>query len=229
MPVYNEGENISQQIYDLEKKLKMQFEILIVYDFEEDDTVGVVKTIRKKFKNIRIIKNLGRGVIGAVKTGIYRSDGMVIVVMPADLADDPQTINKMYKKMAEGYDIVSATRYGNGGKKIGGAFLKTQLSRIAGIFTPLLLGIPITDISNGFKMYREEVLKKIKIESTGGWEFSCEIIIKAHHAGFRIGEVATVWRDRIKGKSKFKLLKWLPKYLKWYGYGMLLRLNINRR
>ena len=107
-------------------------------------------------------------------------------------------------------------------------FLKTTLSRLAGLMTPILLGIPTTDIANGFKIYRKDVLRSIKIESTGGWEYSCELIIKAHHKGFKIGDVPTVWRDRASGKSKFKLLKWLPKYIRWYLLGMLLRLNIYR-
>ena len=140
--------------------------------------------------------------------------------MPADLADDANTINKMYRKINSGYDIVGATRYAKGGKKVGGGFVKTLLSRLAGLLTPLLLGIPITDISNGFKMYKKSVLDKIEITANGGWEFTLELVIKAHHKGFKIGEVPSVWRDRTSGKSKFKLVKWFPKYLWWYFWGV---------
>lgn len=229
LPVYNERENITEQIEELEKNLKYKHEILVIYDFEGDTTIPYVKKLQKKYTSIKLIKNtVGRGVIGAIKTGFSQFSGESVVVMPADLADDPETINKMFAEFKAGYDIICATRYAKGGRKIGGGFLKTTLSRIAGIMTPLLLGIPTTDIANGFKMYRKKVLESLEIESTGGWEYSTEIVIKAHHMGFKICEVPTVWRDRQSGKSKFKLLKWLPKYVKWYVWGILLRLNIDR-
>ncbi|MEK7581029.1 MAG: glycosyltransferase [Patescibacteria group bacterium] len=229
LPVYNEGENITTQIIALEKDVINPHEILIVYDFDEDNTIPYARKLQRKFKSVILVKNnFGKGVINAVKTGIKNAKGKVVVIMPADLADEPKTVNKMYTKMEDGFDIVCASRYGKGGKKIGGGFLKTLLSRFAGQLSPFLLGIPTTDISNGFKMYKRNIFDKIKIESTGGWEYSCEIIIKAYHAGFKIGDVPTVWRDRTVGKSKFKLLKWLPKYVRWYLYGILVRLNVNR-
>jgi len=228
LPVFNEGKNIVRQIDAIEKSIDFDHEVLIVYDFDKDDTIPAARKLAKKYKSVRLVKNIfGRGVINAVKTGIKNAKGRVVVIMPADLADDPKTVNRMWEKIETGFDIVCASRYGKGGKKIGGGFLKTQLSRIAGQLSPLLLGIPTADISNGFKMYKRNIFDKIKIESTGGWEYSCEVIIKAHHAGFKIADVPTVWRDRMMGKSKFKMMKWLPKYLRWYVWGVYL--NINRR
>ena len=227
LPVFNEGKNIAKQIEGISERIKNTHEILIIYDFEEDDTVLPVKKLQKKYRTIKLIKNVfGKGLINAIKTGFKLAKGEALVVMPADLADDPETIVKMYKKIEQGYDIVCATRYSKGGKKIGGPFLKTTLSKIAGRLTPLALGIPTTDIANGFKMYRRNVIENTAIESDGGWEFSTELIIKAHYKGFKIADVPTIWRDRISGKSKFKLLKWLPKYLRWYVWGIWL--NINR-
>ena len=226
LPVFNEGKNITSQISAIEKSVDFDHEVLIVYDFDEDNTVPVVRNLQKKIKKIQLVKNIfGRGVINAVRTGIKKAKGDYLVVMPADLADDPTTINRMYEKIEKGYDIVGATRYAKGGKKIGGERLKTFLSRLAGLSTPLLLGIPTTDIANGFKMYRRRVIEAINIESDGGWEYAMETVIKAHFAGFKIGDVPSVWRDRTQGRSKFKLLKWLPKYLKWYAWGILCRFS----
>ena len=108
-------------------------------------------------------------------------------------------------------------------KKKGGGFLKTTLSRLAGLMSPILLGIPTTDIANGFKMYTDRVIKKINIESDGGWEFAIEMVIKAKKMGFKICDVPSIWKDRTLGKSKFKFTKWLPKYMKWYLQGILWR------
>jgi len=229
LPVFNEGENIAEQIGELEKTIKLSHEILIVYDFDEDNTIPVVKGLKSKFKNIQLVKNIyGRGLINAVKTGFAKAGGKVIVVMPADLADDPKTILKMYQKTQQGCDVVAATRYTKGGRKEGGEYIKSLMSRLAGLLTPILLGIPITDISNGFKMYRANVIESIPIESNGGWEFSTELVVKANDQGYKVGEVPTVWKNRVSGKSKFKLLKWLPKYLRWYFVGILMRLNVYR-
>lgn len=93
--------------------------------------------------------------------------------------------------------------------------------------TPWLLGIHITDISNGFKMYKASIVKTIILESTGGWEFSMEIVVKANRLGYKITEVPTIWKNRVVGVSKFKLIKWLPKYIRWYVLGVLWNLNIN--
>lgn len=225
VPVYNEGLNITLFIQALEKKVKIKHEIIIVYDFDQDDTVPVVKELQYKFSNIRLIKNnLGKGLINACRVGFIEAKGNFIVVMPGDLADDPKAINNMYKLAKGGYDIVCGTRYSKGGKQLGGSLVKTILSRIAGLATPMLLGIPTSDLTNGFKMYRKSLLNKINIESQGGWEFAMEILIKAHSMGFKITETPSTWQERSFGKSKFKLLKWLPRYIYWYSWGVAQRL-----
>lgn len=225
VPVYNEGSNITLFLQALERAVKIKHEIIIVYDFDQDDTVPVVKKLQHKFSNIRLIKNnLGRGLINACKIGFIKAKGNFIVVMPGDLADDPKTINNMYKLAKQGYDIVCGTRYSKGGKQLGGGLVKTILSRIAGLMTPILLGIPTSDLTNGFKMYSNSLLDRIDIESQGGWEFAMEILIKAHFMGFKITETPSVWKERSSGKSKFKLLKWLPRYIYWYGWGITQRL-----
>lgn len=227
IPVYNEGENVKLAIPQIEKKVKIPHQIFLVYDFPEDNTVPVVKTLQKKFKNLKLLKNSvgnGRGVINAIRTGFNQAESEAVVVMMADLADDPETVNKMYQKIKEGCDVVCGTRYSKGGQHLGGPFLKSLLSRTAGLLTPFLLGIPTFDLTNAFKMYRRKIFEKIKIESTGGFELSQEIVTKSHFLGFKICEVPTIWRDRTAGASRFQLKKWLPKYLYWYWWGIKKRI-----
>jgi len=221
IPVFNEGENISLMITGLEKQVKVRHEVLVVYDFDKDNTIPIVRHLQRRYSNLKLVKNqFEQGVLQAVKTGFSRAQGKVIVVMPADLTDDPNVINDMYAKLRNGYDIICATRYSHGGKRLGGDAIKAWLSRFTGLMTPYLLGIPTTDLTNGFKMYRKEVVEQIKIESKEGWVFSMELVIKAHQKGFRIAEVPAVSTNRMHGVSKFKLWKWLPAYLYWYLYGM---------
>jgi len=220
VPVLNEEKNIVRLLDQLAAKVKTQNEILVIYDSKDDPTIKVVNKYLKNHKdlNLSLIKNsIGRkkGVMNAIKTGFAKAKGDAILVLMADLSDDLTIIDKMHGKILEGYDIVCGSRYMKDGKKIGGPFLKTVLSKAAGLSLNIL-GIPTHDSTNAFKMYRKKLLNNISVESTGGFEYSLEIITKAYQMGYRITEIPSTWIDRETGKSKFKLLKWLPSYIKWY-------------
>lgn len=226
LPVFNEEKNIQKAIESITQHVAPTHSILVIYDFATDTTIPVVEKLRKKNKTVILRKNkYGKGVANAVKTGFKIADGNYVVVMASDLADDPKTINDMYNKALEGYDIVSATRYTKGGKRLEQTSIKSLLSQTAGLLSPLLLGIPTTDLTNGFKLYKKKVIETIDITSTGGWDFTMEIIIKAFYKGYKITEVPTISRKRKFGRSKFKLVRWLPKYIFWYAYGIKQRLN----
>jgi hypothetical protein len=87
-----------------------------------------------------------------------------------------------------------------------------------------LLGLPTHDVANAFKMYRKKVIDSINIQSKG-FEISMEIPLKAYYLGFKITEVPTVWKERTKGKSSFRMLKLFPAYLKLYVGGILKRVT----
>ena len=109
VPVYNEGTNITKFIYDLESSVKIKHEVLIIYDFDEDNTIPVLKRLKKKFRNIKLIKNIfGPGLIKACKTGFKKASADFIVVIPGDLADEPKTINKMYSLDNIKYETLNA-------------------------------------------------------------------------------------------------------------------------
>jgi hypothetical protein len=131
----------------------------------------------------------------------------------------------MFDKINQGYDVVCGSRYMKGGKQVGGPIIKGLLSRIAGRSLHLITGTPTHDITNSFKMYRRAVLDDMKIESRGGFEIGMEIVIKAFLKGYKITEVPSTWRDRTAGKSRFKLLRWLPRYMRWYVFAVRERLR----
>jgi putative flippase GtrA len=223
IPVYNEAENIRQAIARIKSDVFIPYTISIIYDMEEDTTIPVVKEIQHDMKNLTLVKNkYGRGVLNAIKTGfetMYADCGEYIVVTMADLSDPPSVINKMYKiAEEEGADVVCASRYMKGGMQEGGPFMKGFLSRMAGLSLHCLAGVPTHDATNNFKLYKTSFLKKVSIESNGGFELGIELVAKAHVHGYKICETPTEWIDRVAGKSNFKLLQWLPSYLNWYFY-----------
>jgi glycosyltransferase involved in cell wall biosynthesis len=220
IPVYNEAGNIKTALDGIEEKVSVPHEISIVYDMDEDTTVPVVCEIAPSYPNpVRLLKNkYGRGVLNAIKTGMEEAQSEFIIVTMADLSDPPEVINAMVQKVKdESVDLVCASRYMKGGKQYGGPFLKGLFSRVAGLSLHWLTRIPTHDISNSFKMYRKSMLDTLTIESAGGFEIGMEITVKAYISGYKISEVPTTWNDRADGQSNFKLWKWLPHYLHWYG------------
>ena len=218
IPAHFEEKNIVKTLKEIEKKVKTSYEVLVVYDLEEDPTVKVVHKVLKVIKSIKLIKNFvgnGRGVINAFKSGLNKARGEAVVVVMADLSDDIGKIDSMYRLIEKGNDIVCGSRYMKGGRQIGGPRLKGFLSRMAGL-TAYFFGFPTHDPTNAFKMFKKNIFNRIEIESSGGFEYNLEIIVKAYKAGMKMTEVPATWRDRAQGKSKFKMWKWIPKYLRWY-------------
>ena len=219
IPVYNEGESFVRVFDQIKAKVKTPFKIYAVYDFDQDTTVPVIaKLASENPLLIQGIKNsYGRGVVKALRTGFETFNEPVVLVTMGDLSDDLADVDKMYEMATnQGFDLVCGSRYASGGQQIGGPFIKGLLSRLAGLTLRLLSGLPTNDPSNSFKMYKRDVIRGIDLESDGGFEIGMEIVVKAYLKGQKIGEIPTVWRDRTEGKSNFKLLKWLPKYLRWY-------------
>jgi hypothetical protein len=112
-----------------------------------------------------------------------------------------------------------------GGRQIGGPFFKKLLSRTAGISLKYLAGLSVHDVTNSFKLYRKSMLNKIDIQSEDGFEIGIEITVKAHFAGYKITELPCIWTYRQAGQSRFKILKWIPKYLRWYFFALNKRIR----
>ncbi len=221
VPVYNEAENILNLLKQIKENIKNIGEVLIIYDFDEDNTIPIIKKNYSIFNdlNILIIKNdFGPGVVNALKKGFKSAKEKYILILMADLSDDLSIVNNMVEKMDEGFDIVCGSRYMKGGKHIGGGIFKKTLSKIAGKSLRILGRIPTHDVTNSFKLYRRSILDRITIKSSGGFEIGMEITVKSFKLVYKITEIPSVWRDREKGKSNFKIWKWMPHYLKWYFY-----------
>ncbi len=224
IPVCNERENIKATLSEIRDKVNTPCQVSIVYDFDEDNTLPAVEEWMHANREVFLLKNkYGRGAVNAIKTGFEMVDGDVILVTMADLSDDLAKVDEMFERINEGYDVVCGSRYMKGGRQEGGPWLKKLLSRTAGVSLHLLTGVPTRDVTNSFKMYTKKVLNDIEIESDGGFEIGMEIVIKAFRKGYKVTEVPSTWRSRERGKTRFRLWKWLPKYMKWYFFAIRAR------
>lgn len=221
MPVYHEQETIGRTLAELREKVRLPHRLLVVHDTDDDPTLPVVRALAPDHPGLELVKNdLGRGVLNAIKAGLRlacagEGDAAVVVVM-ADLSDDLSRIEPMYRLLLEGWDLVAGSRYCPGGAQVGGPWLKSTLSRLAGRSLHALTSLPVHDATNAFRMYRASFLRGVTIESTGGFELSLELTVKAWAGGWKVTELPTTWTDRTAGQSKFKLAAWLPLYLRWY-------------
>ena len=230
VPVYNEGDNITPVVRNLMAAVRTRpMEILVVYDFDEDTTVPVVRGLQGEVPELRLVRNtLGRGVLKAIRTGLGAAAAPNVLVMMADASDDPRDIDAMIGKASQGADLVSASRYMRGGGQVGGPLLKRLLSRTAGLSLHWIGGIPTHDPTNNFKLYSRRLLDAVAIESAAGFELALELTVKAHALGMRVDEVPTTWHDRTAGESRFRMWQWIPHYLRWYRYGVRSRLTRRR-
>jgi dolichol-phosphate mannosyltransferase len=219
VPVFNEADNIAALCAAALHQLPGPYELLICYDFDKDTTLPALKRIPSDEKptNIRLIKNtLGPGVRYAIEAGMRAALSPLVIVTMADLSDDLSQVHTMVAIADRGTAVICPSRYMQGGQQIGGPPLKNLLSRIAGITLRWFAGVPTCDATNSFKAYRKDYLDTVTIESSAGFCLGMELVVKAHFGGRKVAEIPTTWRDRSAGKSRFKLAKWIPLYLRWY-------------
>src|SRR5436190_5118450 len=232
LPVYNEGAAVEPVLRGLAQNVTTPHELVVVYDFDEDTTVPVVRRLGSEIPQLRGLRNdLGRGVLNAMKAGIAGTATPFVLISMADGSDEPRIVDPMVALARDGAEVVSASRYMKGGHQVGGPLLKRLMSRAAGLSLHHLAGVPTHDPTNNFKLYSRTFLATTPIESTAGFELALELTVKATLAGRRIEEVPTTWRDRTAGQSNFKLRKWLPHYMHWYRVafeGRLRRILVRR-
>ena len=217
IPVYNEPDNIGPTLRRIEAEVRTPHEVLVVYDFDADTTVPVVRRLQPEMPAVRLHRNeVGRGVLNAMKSGIAASTAPLVLITMGDGSDEMDRVDEMVRLGQGGAAIVAGSRYMKGGRQIGGPALKRTLSRAAGLSLHWLAGVAIHDATSNFKLYRRDFLDSVTIESTGGFELALELTAKAARARLPMAEVPTTWRDRTAGESRFALRAWLPRYLRWY-------------
>ncbi len=223
MPVYNEGVRVIPVVTTLAFTIKVPFELVVVYDSDEDVTVNVLRDIMDVFPKIRLVKNKDGGVIEAVKNGFNASESDFVCVWVAYAVDPYGVINDMYRLAVNGLDLVSGNRFNKIKRISRGNPIKKILSRGGNYILNRLIGIPLGDITTSSKVYRKSFLLEnpIETQASGGWALSTELAVKAAIKGYKLGEVEFLPQNinLILGISNFKVFRQLDEYIKWLLYG----------
>ncbi|MCX7295367.1 MAG: glycosyltransferase [Hyphomicrobiales bacterium] len=201
VPVYNEGRNILATLGALRDHMRTPARILICYDRPDDDTLTTIKANPARVEGLQIefVRNPGRGAHGAIMAGFSASRAPFVMVYPADDDFNGAIVDAMVGKAEAGADIVCASRFIPGGCMVGCPWLKALLVRTA-----------------AFTLYN--VARRIAVESDSGFCYSIELLVKCHRLGWPVAEVPAQWFERTKGASRFRVISWLPAYLRWFGY-----------
>ena len=220
IPVYNEGRNIVATLAALRRSLATPARVLICYDHPEDDTLPAIRANPQAYAGlaVELVCNSGRGAHGAVMSGFAASTAPFVLMYPADDDTNAPMLDRMVALARAGCDIVCASRFMPGGAMVGCPPLKAALVRSANFTLRHLARLPTNDASNGFRLFSRRVIERIAVESDEGFCYSIELLVKAHRLGWRIDEVPVRWLERRHGASRFQVIKWLPAYLRWYGY-----------
>ncbi len=146
----------------------------------------------------------------------------------ADGCDDPQQIDQLVRLVERGVVVAAASRYSRGGQQVGGPFLKGLLSRVAGLSLWILARVGTRDATNSFKAYNVDFVRQVGITSSSGFEIGIELVAKARRARLPVAELPTIWLERNQGVSNFKIVSWLPHYLRWWRFAFGPRLTMEQ-
>ncbi len=208
IPTYNEKnniENILKEIFDLGVE---GLNVLVVDDNSPDGTGQIVERLKQGNTRLDILHRdkkcgLGRAYVAGFKAALEQGADYVFE-MDADFSHHPRYIPDFLQAI-KNYDLILGSRYISGGGIKNWNLARRLVSRFGNIYARLILGLPIKDLTGGFKCYRRAVLEKINLDSLSsvGYNFQIETTYKAFKCGFKIKEIPIVFTERAKGESKF--------------------------
>lgn len=207
VPTFNEGFNIREVLTDVITNLNhlnKDWEIIVVDD-STDSTYDILAEIASMEPNVNVIhRHTERGFGSAIRTGLMRSKGNVVMVIMGDGSDDPKFINEFLDKIDEGYDIVIGSRFMKNSRVTDYPFAKCLANRSFNILAKLIFNLKTNDLSTSFKAYRRCVIESIQT-SSDGFEISPEITLKAIRHGFKYSQIPVTWTGRKFGQAKFRV------------------------
>jgi dolichol-phosphate mannosyltransferase len=205
---YNEAENIEEIAKAVLALNIPDLEIIIVDDNSPDGTGQLAEELKNKNDKIHVIHRpgklgLGTAYIDGMKYAFTRG-AAYIFEMDADFSHDPKRLPVLIEALEKEADLVIGSRFVEWGKN-DVDFVRRLISRFGGLYTRLILGVPVNDFTGGFNGFRREVLEAIDFTSikASNFSFHIETKYKAYKKNFRIKEVPIIFTSRKKGKTKF--------------------------
>ncbi|MDQ3655018.1 MAG: polyprenol monophosphomannose synthase [Chloroflexota bacterium] len=207
IPTYNERENIERMVREV-LALGERYRVLIVDDCSPDGTGAVVSSLAATFpRRVELLtrtrkEGIGRAYIAGFLHALA-TDTPLVAQMDADHSHQPIDLARLVEA-AESHDLVLASRYIDGGETVGWPWHRKLISRAGGVYAGLILGVPVRDLTGGFKVWRRHVLEDIDLASihSDGYCFQIETTYRAIQKQASYTQVPITFTDRVAGKSK---------------------------
>mgnify|MGYP001177708757 FL=1 len=216
IPCKNEEDLIYKNLYMINNKIKKsikKYQIIIVNDFSEDNTLKIARKFAKNFKNIIVRNNKIKGLGGAINLGIKVSSNKFVCIMMADLSDSPRDLIKYYNIISTSkLDAVFGSRFTNGSRLIDYPVQKLIYNRIFNYFVKIFFLSDYNDFTNAFKIYKKQTLRQIGPFISENFNIFLELPLKIIIRKKKYKIVPISWRNRKKGLSKFKVKELSSKY-----------------
>ena len=204
IPCFNEIKTIDKIVNKI-KKQKIRKQIILIDDFSTDGTKQIIKKIlyRKVDKVIYHKKNLGKG--ACIKSGIKHAKGQIILIQDADLEYSPLDYKKLIKPILSkktnvvyGSRVLNKNRYSDHNFS---SIFRVVANHILTIFSNILNNQKLTDAHTCYKVFKKDILKKIKLEENG-FSFCPELTTKIGLIKEEIFEVPIRYKGRSYGEGK---------------------------
>jgi dolichol-phosphate mannosyltransferase len=226
LPMYNEADNVAallERLAVVREQSGLSLVALAVDDGSRDTTYARLLNLAPRFPFLRIVRHpRNRGMAAALRTGIAealaeRGPGFdALAFMDADLTHAPEDVPRLVAPLVENTaDFVLGSRYVPGGGMRGVPWARRVISIVGNAAVRRLLGVPIGDLTSGFRAARTGVFRAISLRETG-FGIQLEGTVKAHRAGFRIAEIPITLGVRKSGYSKMAYTRSF-----WLGYARL--------
>ena len=212
IPTFNEAGNIERAVAAAQGALALVNDadphVLIVDDASPDGTGQIADRLAAAGPTVEVLHRTTRDGLGpAYLAGFARAlegGAELICEMDADLSHDPADIPRLVAAIDAGADLALGSRYVDGGAVVEWGLARRMISRSACLYARAVLGLPIRDLTGGYKCFRRSVLESIDLASvrSHGYVFQIELTLRAVRRGFRVVEVPITFRDREHGKSK---------------------------
>jgi dolichol-phosphate mannosyltransferase len=207
LPTYNEAENLERIVGAVLEQLPASRRILIVDDNSPDGTGEIADRLAEADDSIGVLHRAQKDGLGPAYLAGFRValDGGAerIIEMDADFSHDPSYLPALIEA-TEHADLAIGSRYVPGGGITDWGPMRRFISRGGSAYARVALGLPVKDLTGGFKCFRRIVLEEINLDTieARGYAFQVETTFRAIKAGFRVVEVPIVFKDRADGTSK---------------------------
>lgn len=208
IPTYNERENLAQLIPAI-LAVDPHLDILIVDDNSPDGTGELATILARQSHRINVLHRTGKlGLASAYIAGFRYALARgydYVIEMDADLSHNPADLPRLLATVRSGQaDVALGSRWTPGGDIRNWPLLRQILSRGGSWYARTILGLPIRDLTSGFKCFYRRVLETLDLTAvqTFGYGFQIELTYRALQAGFRVKEVPIVFTERRRGQSK---------------------------